>query len=70
MPHVFKTIVNTSVWILFIKGILLILVTIFTFSRAYINGETTPIVGLVSCAAGTFAFGMACISVWIRKKIE
>lgn len=70
MPHVFKTIVNTSVWILFIKGILLILVTIFTFSRAYINGETTPIVGLVSCAAGTFAFGMTCIAVWIRKKIE
>ena len=70
MPHVFKTIVNASVWILFIKGILLIFVTIFTFSRAYLNGETTPIAGLVSCAAGTFAFGMTCIAVWIRKKVE
>ena len=70
MPHVFKMIVNTSVWILFVKGILLILVTIFTFGRAYLNGETTPIVGLSSCAAGTFAFGMTCIAVWIRKKVE
>ena len=70
MPQVFKTIVNTSVWILFIKGILLILVTIFTFSQAYLNSKTTPIVGVASCAAGTFAFGMTCIAVWIRKKIE
>ncbi len=70
MPPVFKTIVNASVWILFLNGILLVLVTLFTFSRAYLNGEKTPIVGLVACAAGTFAFIMTCIAVWIRKKLE
>jgi hypothetical protein len=70
MPPVFKTIVNVSVWILFIKGILLALVTFYTFGRAYLNGEGTPIVGIASCAAGTFAFTMTCIAVWIRRKLE
>ena len=70
MPSVFKTIVNASIWILFIKGILLVFVTIFTFSRAYLNGEATPIMGLVACAAGTYAFSMTCVAVWIRKKVE
>jgi len=70
MPHVFKMIVNASVWILFIKGILLILVTIFTFGQAYLSGKGTPTVGIASCAAGTFAFGMTCIAVWVREKVE
>jgi len=70
MPPVFKTIVNASVWILFVKGILLVFVTFYTFSRAYLDGRGTPIIGIASCAAGTFAFGMACVTVWIRKKLE
>jgi hypothetical protein len=70
MPPVFKTIVNTSIWILFMKGVLLVLVTLYTFGRAYLNGEKTPIVGLLACAAGTFAFSMTCVVVWIRKKLE
>jgi hypothetical protein len=70
MPPVFKTIVNACVWILFIKGILIAVVTIFTFGRAYLNGGPTPIVGAASCAAGTLAFGMTCVAVLIRKKVE
>ncbi len=70
MPPIFKTIVNVSVWILFIKGILLAFVTFYTFGSAYLSGEGTPIAGIASCAAGTFAFIMACIAVWIRRKLE
>lgn len=70
MPNIFKTIVNISIWLLFIKGVLAALVTIYTILMAYIDGEKTPLVGVISCAVGSFAFIMACIAVWIRKKIE
>jgi len=70
MLPVFKAIVNASVWILFVKGILLVFVTFYTFGQAYLDGQGTPIVGIASCAAGTFAFSMACIAVWLRKKID
>jgi hypothetical protein len=70
MPPIFKTIVNASIWILFVKGILLALVTFYTFGRAYLGGEGTPMIGLASCAAGTFAFTMACVAVWVRHKLE
>ena len=70
MPPVFKNIVNASVWILFIKGILIALVTVFTFARAYLDGEATPLVGVAACAARTFAFTMACVAVLIRRKLD
>ncbi len=70
MPPVFKTIVNASVWILFGKGLLIVLVTIYTFARAYLRGDPTPVAGVLACAAGTFAFGMACVAVLIRRKLD
>ena len=70
MPPVFKTIINISVWILFIKGLLIAIVTIYTIGKALLAGETTPMVGVVACAAGSFAFILACIAVWVRKKVE
>jgi len=70
MPPVFKTIVSVSVWILFLKGLLIALVTIYTVGRAYLAGETTPMVGVAACAAGTFAFIMTCVAAWIRQKVE
>jgi hypothetical protein len=69
-PTVFKTIVSASIWLLFVKGILLVFVTFYTFGRAYFEGRGTPIVGIASCVAGTFAFTMCCVAVWIRHKIE
>jgi hypothetical protein len=69
MAPVFKSVINVSIWFLFLKGILAALVTIFTISRAYLNGEVTPMAGVVSCAVGTFAFIMACIAIWIKNKI-
>lgn len=70
MPPVFKTIISVSIWILFIKGLLIASVTIYTLSRAYLAGETTPMVGVAACAAGTFAFGMTCVAALIRKKVD
>ena len=69
MPHIFKTIITASVWILFFKGVLIAFVTIYTMSQAYLAGETTPMVGVAACAAGTFAFAMTCVAAWIRHQV-
>ena len=69
MPPIFKTIVTACVWILFIKGVLIALVTMYTMSRAYLVGEATPMVGVAGCAAGTFAFAMTCYAAQIRHKL-
>ncbi len=70
MPPNFKTIISTSVWLLFIKGLLLIPITVYTFSRSFLNGEPTPMVGVVACAGGTFALLSACLAAWIRKVVD
>ena len=61
---------DASIWLLFIKGLLIASVTVYTFANAYLAGETTPAVGVAACAAGTFALGMTCLAVWIRKTVE
>lgn len=70
MPPVYRTFVDASIWILFVKGLLIAAVTVYTFGKAYLAGEATPAVGVAACAAGTFAFGMTCVAVWIRKTLE
>ena len=70
MNPIFKTLLNLSIWILFIKGLLLIPVTFYTFGQAFLYGKMSPMVGIASCAAGTFAFAMACIAVWIRDHLQ
>ena len=69
MPRAYRVIVDVSIWLLFIKGIALVPVTVYTFAAAYLAGESTPAIGVASCAAGTFAFGMACVAVWIRSRL-
>ena len=70
MPPVFKTIINISVWILFAKGLLIALATLYTAGKAFLDGETLPMVAVAACAAGSFAFILACVAVWIRKRVE
>jgi hypothetical protein len=70
MKPIFKTLLNLSIWILFVKGLLLIPVTFYTFGLAFLCGELSPIVGIASCAAGTFAFAMACVAIWIRDHMQ
>ena len=45
MPNIFKTIINISIWFLFLKGVLATLVTIYTILMAYIDGEKTHLWG-------------------------
>lgn len=70
MPSVFKTVVNVSVWILFAKGVLIAVATLYTAGRAFFDGDTLPMVVVAACAAGSLAFISSCLAVWIRKRIE
>lgn len=66
-PVDYRMVVDASIWLMFVKGVCLVPVTIYTFAKAYRAGEPTPAVGVASCAAGTFAFGMTCFAVWVRN---
>lgn len=70
MRRVRLAIVDTSIALLFTKGPLLVPVTVYTFTRAYLAREPTPLVGVASCAAGTFAFAMACFAAWVRRQLD
>ncbi|UCE98075.1 MAG: hypothetical protein JSV74_01745 [Dehalococcoidia bacterium] len=70
MPPVFKTVISASVWILFAKGVLIAVATLYTAGKAFFDGEMLPMVAVAACAAGSFAFILACIAAWIRKKVE
>lgn len=65
-----RAIVDVSTWLLFVKGLLMVPVTIYTFVAAYRARKPTPMVGVASCAAGTFAFAMACVAVWVRSHLD
>lgn len=70
MKPIYKTLINLSIWILFVKGLLLIPVTFYTFGQAFLYERMSLIVGFVSCTAGTFAFAMACVAIWIRDHLK
>ncbi len=69
MRPAYRVVVDVAIWVLFIKGLALVPVTIYTFAAAYLAGEPTPIVGVASCAAGTFALVMTCVAIWIRSRL-
>ena len=66
----FKTIVSISVWILFLKGLLAVALTLYTAIGALIEGETIPMEAVAGCAVGSFAFILACVAAWIRQELE
>ena len=66
----YKTLLDLIIWILFIKGLLTIPVTFYTIGQALLGGELSPIIGVASCAAGTFAFVSAGLVIYIRNKIQ
>ena len=70
MSPVFKTIINISIWMLFLKAVLATLVTLYYLCRAFINGGDLPMVVVVSCAVGCFAYILACVAAWIRQKVD
>jgi hypothetical protein len=70
MPKIFKTVINISIWVLFAKGVLATLVTLYFLIKAFVDGGQLPMVVVASCAVGCFAYILACIAAWIRKKVE
>jgi hypothetical protein len=70
MPHIFKTIINIAVWMLFLKAVLATLVTLYFLIMTFVDGEKLSMVVVASCAVGCFAYILACIAVWIRQKVE
>ena len=70
MPNVFKTIINISVWLLFFKGLLAVVLTLYVVLKALMDGDTIPMLAAAGCAVGSFAFILACLAAWIRKKVE
>jgi hypothetical protein len=69
MPHIFKTIINISVWMLFLKAVLATLVTLYFLIMVFVDGEKLSMVVVASCAVGCFAYILACVAAWIRQKV-
>ena len=69
MSPVFKTIINISICMLFLKAVLATLVTLWFLIKAFIDGGQLPMVVVVSCAIGCFAYILACIAIWIKQKV-
>src|SRR5512136_1045398 len=70
MPPIFKGLITIIVWILFLKGLLSVIWTLYTGFTALFSGKMIPMEAWAGCAAGAFAFILACIAAWIRKKLE
>lgn len=70
MSQTYKKILDLAIWILFIKGLLTIPITFYTIGQALLVGSISPIVGIASCAAGTFAIAMASVVIYIRNKMN
>ena len=69
MPQVFKSLVNISVWMLFLKGLLAVAITLYAAFRGLIADGSVPEMAVAGCAAGSFAFFLACAAAWIRHKM-
>jgi hypothetical protein len=70
MPSNFKSLINVSVWFLFLKGLMAVVLTIYTVIVALLRSEAIPMTAVASCAVGSFAFILSCLAVWIRQKVE
>jgi len=70
MPPIFKALITISVWVLFIKGWFVAIITVIIVGSAMLAGETLPMVGAAACAVGSFAFILVCVAAWIRQKVQ
>ena len=66
MPDIFKALVSITVWILFIKGCLAILLGIYTVAMA---GEAT-LVSAAECGVGIAALILAAVAAKLRQMLE
>ena len=70
MPPVFKAIITISVWVLFIKGLLSILVGTIMGAMASMGGAQVPLGSVALCSEGIVALILAAVAAWIRQKVE
>jgi len=70
MPPIFKALITISVWLLFIKGCVGIILNSMIIMSAMSAGESAPMASAVLCAVSSFAFILACVAAWLRKKVE
>ena len=70
MPSIFKGLISIIVWILFIKGCIGVILTESMLMGSLLGGQPAPIDASIASAVTSFAFILACIAAWIRKKVE
>jgi H+/gluconate symporter-like permease len=71
MPSIFKKLVSISVWVLFIKGLLDIVVGGGSAWASVVRGGGgNPALGVMVSGLGVTALILACVAAWLRKKLE
>ena len=56
MRPAYTRLVDASICLLFVKGLLIVAVTIYAFARAYLARQATPAVGVAGPSAQPVAF--------------
>ena len=71
MPPIFKALISITVWILFVKGCLAVLVStiLVLMARPMMTGHT-PLVDVAMGGVGVVALVLAAVAAWIRQKLE
>ena len=70
MPPIFKAIITISVWVLFIKGLLSVVVGTIMVAIASMGGAASLLAGVALCSEGIAALILAAVAARIRQKVE
>jgi hypothetical protein len=65
-----KAIINISICLLFLKGLLAVGLTLYIIIKELSASGTYSMLAPAGCAVASFAFILACLAIWIRKKVE
>jgi len=68
MSTIYGTIIDIIIWILFFKGLILIPITGY-LTKAFLYGQVAAYEPISACVAGTFAFSMASVVIYIKHKM-
>jgi hypothetical protein len=70
MPPIFKALITIIVWSLFIIGCIATITTGIVMASTNEMPQTMPLAAVVNGIGGCFAFILACVAAWLRKKVE
>lgn len=68
MSPIYGTIIDIIIWILFFKGLVLMPITGY-LTKAFLSGQAAAYEPISACVAGTFAFSMSCVVIFIKHKM-